>query len=159
MATITRKIEMSEENFNHCKSIAEDLEKFVDGYFKNIDGEMVEVLKDENGYLYLEHDGILYCEEGHDRYYDDGVEDLDTLEDYTVYDYFSDVLDYQFIIDADKSFRAVRVMVTYGGPNIYIDTFSGKVELYWWSEYADYSLRSDVIDLINEYFEELYNCF
>lgn len=159
MADITRTIVMNEENWKDCKNISDKMDRIIDGYFKNIDGEAVEVLTDADGYYYLEHDGIFYCEQGHKRYFDDDVEDIDSLDDYTLFEYFADVLDYSYIVNHDKSFRAVRVLVAYGGPNIYIDTFSGKVELYWWSEYAEYTLRSDVIEAINDYFEEIYNCY
>ena len=49
-------------------------------------------------------------------------------------------------------------MVACGGPNIYVDTGSKAVELYWWTDRASYSLLSETAEAITAEFEELYNC-
>lgn len=155
---ITKTITMTAENYDRCKNIADELYDLVTKLYKNFDGDWQEVLTDDDGYYYLEHDGVLYCEKGHSRYYDDGVEDLDTLEDFTVWDYVNDVLDIKYTIDSDREYFGVRLLVAFGGPNIYIDTVSGKVELYWWSDYAEYPLDRCVIEEIDNVFSEYYSC-
>lgn len=34
----------------------------------------------------------------------------------SLYDYFNDVLDYEFTINSDKTYKAVKIWVTLGGP-------------------------------------------
>lgn len=148
---------MKNENYEHVKAIALELEDIVNGYYKNVDGEPVKVESDSNGYNYLIHNGDIYCESG--STFDDGDNyDIDTLDDYTIYDYFSDVYDIEWTLNSDFSYKAVRLMVACGGPNIYINTLSGDVELYWWTETARYPMSRDVISAIDEYYEEYYEC-
>lgn len=149
---------MKNENFEHCKAIALKLEEIVNGHYKNVDGVPVKVETDSNGYDYLiDDDNNVFCESGSDYETDDSI-DIDTLEDYTIYDYFSDVYDIEWTLSSDFSYKGVRLMVACGGPNIYVDTMTRNVELYWWTESAKYSLSMDVVNAINEYFEEYYEC-
>ena len=45
-----------------------------------------------------------------------------------------------------------------GGPNIYIDSYSGEVQLYWWSERATAVIPANICDEINAVFQEFYYC-
>ena len=149
---------MKNENYEHVKGIALELEDIVNGYYKNVNGEPVKVETDDNGYNYLIDDnGDIYCETGSSLETDETF-DLDDLEDYTVYDYFSDCFDIQWTLNSDFTYKAVRIMVACGGPNIYINTLSGDVELYWWTDSERYPMSTDVINAIDEYFEEYYEC-
>lgn len=47
----------------------------------------------------------------------------------------------------------VRILVAFGGPNIYIDTFDGAVRGYWGGTQS-YPLSDNVVDTINDYFED-----
>ena len=49
-------------------------------------------------------------------------------------------------------------MVACGGPNIYVDTGSGQVELYWWGDSAKWGIDRNAVVAIDEAFEELFNC-
>ena len=55
------------------------------------------------------------------------------------------------------SFSAVKVYVTLGGPTVWIDTYRESVELRWANEESRYFLTSDVIESVNDIFEEIYN--
>ena len=79
-------------------------------------------------------------------------------EPLTLYDYFSDVLDFEYIINSDLSYKAVKVYVTLGGPTVWIDTYTKSVELRWANEQASYYLTSDIVDEIYAIWEEYYNC-
>ena len=46
----------------------------------------------------------------------------------------------------------VRILVAFGGPNIYIDTFDRVVRGYWGGTQS-YPLYNSVVDTINDYFE------
>ena len=73
-------------------------------------------------------------------------------------DYFEDCLDIEYRIGSGREFRSVRVMVTCGGPNIYVDTASKSVELYWGNAQESHPLTAYAVAAINDYFSELYEC-
>ena len=75
-----------------------------------------------------------------------------------LYDYFTNVLDFEYTINADKSYKAVRVWVTLGGPNICIDTRYNEVRGFWGSDEASAWLPSEIAEEIDNIFEEFYNC-
>ena len=74
------------------------------------------------------------------------------------YDYFNDgsILDIEWIIHNDKTYKAARVLVAFGGPNIWINTQTNEVEGYWWTD----SYKAPFVDEIglDDYLEELYSC-
>lgn len=92
------------------------------------------------------------------QYINGEIIDEETGEELALCDYFSDILDIEYIINQDLTYSAVKVYVTLGGPTVWIDTYTGAVELRWANEKASYFLLSDTIDAVNNYFEEYYNC-
>ena len=137
------------EHNEHCKSIAEELEKYVDGLMYRCPecGEIIEFddeCYDEENKSYC----CPCCGESVDCNY---------MEQLSLYDYFEDCLDIEYRCDGSKNFRSVCIMVACGGPNIYIDTGSKNVELYWWTESGRYSLSRDVVAAIDEWAEEMWN--
>lgn len=82
-------------------------------------------------------------------------------EQVTFWDYFDDVLDIVYYTRGhaqDAEVLGVRLLVAYGGPNIYIDTYRGAIELYWWTDHAECDLWREVCDEIDAVFEEVFNC-
>ena len=79
-------------------------------------------------------------------------------EAYDLYSYFSDPLDYEYTISSRGDFLGVKVWLTLGGPNIWIDTRTGYVEGRWGSDSACAWVASEICEEINSMFEELYNC-
>jgi hypothetical protein len=130
---------------NHCKHIAEELERVTNDelYACTECGEWItyEDAKDEEGYAVC----ITSC--GH-------VLDSDP-EPVNVFSWLEGVLDIEYRVGSDKEYRSSRIMVACGGPNIFIDTASSTVELYWWGERATYYIASDVCHTLDEYMEEL----
>lgn len=101
-----------------------------------------------------------YCKrvaEELEQYINGEIIDEETGEELSLYDYFADVLDFEFIINSDSTYKAVKVYVTLGGPTVWIDTYTARVELRWGSDYAAHCLLSDTVNAIDEYFEEYYN--
>lgn len=101
-----------------------------------------------------------YCKrvaEELEQYINGEITDEETGEELSLYDYFEDVLDFEFIINSDLTYKAVKVYVTLGGPTVWIDTYTACVELRWGSDYASHYLLSDTVNAIDEYFEEYYN--
>ena len=74
----------------------------------------------------------------------------------TAHEYLEHVLAIQWITNQDITNRGARVLVAFGGPNIWINTQSSEVEGYWWLDKAN-ALFTDNMGL-NDYLEEIYNC-
>ena len=137
---------MKNENRERCKAIADKREAIAEGrLYKCPDcGEYVE-------------DNSLFCECGCQ------VDLIGNNETYpwemvSFCDYFEDALDIDYITNSRKEYKACRIMVAFGGPNIYVNTWERKVELYWWTECESYSLSNDVCDAIDEWAEDYFNC-
>lgn len=135
------------ENREHCKRIAENVEAYANGEIFRCPecGEIIDTTNQEIGEKYN-------CPEC------GAVIDSDDLEQLGLYDYFDDMLDIEYRIGSDKQLRSVQIMVSWGGPNIYIDTASCNVELYWWGDRATYPIDRDVCAEIDYWAEELYKC-
>lgn len=86
------------------------------------------------------------------------VSDFGDLEFLGLYDYFSDFLDIDWILDSNREYKACRVMIACGGPNIYIDTYSGNVELYWWSDSASFPLLHEARAAVDDWAAEYWAC-
>lgn len=136
----------SRENWERCKHIADELEYYIDGNYHTCpDCGNTVYISDTVGNKFKCPD----C---------GTVNDVDDFEQLSLYDYFENMLDVDFLVNYRKEFSAVKILVAYGGPNIYISTISGSVELYWWTDSAKYYLRPDVIDAVNDWAEDYYNC-
>ena len=144
-----------DKNLEYVKEIADDLEKVATACYFMYDGELFPIdtddfsevkgcRYDEENDMYIMADGEEFCE--------GDVYPVDILE------WLGDVYDVEYTIGRDKEYRGVRLMIACGGPNIYINTNSGDVELYWWNESARYPMNRDAINMIDSIYEEIYNC-
>ena len=124
------------ENMEMVQNIVTELEKYASGAYFLHDGELFPIDYDDFNAI----EGCSYNEE---------VYILPDGEEILLVDY---------IVDSQKQFKAVRVMIAYGGPNIYIDTYSGEVQLYWLSERAAAEIPAIICDEINTVFQEFYYC-
>lgn len=88
----------------------------------------------------------------------DGEITNDDGDQMTLYDYFSDVLDFEYTVNSRKEYSSVKVWIGLGGPNVWIDTSDSYVRLAWGSEREEYPLSYYVRDEIDSIFEEYYNC-
>lgn len=86
------------------------------------------------------------------------IDDLDDLDEVNLWDYFENrPLDIEYTINSDLEYVGARIMITFGGPNIYIDTNTNRVELYWGSSKACAYIGYRTRDAIDAYFEDEYN--
>jgi hypothetical protein len=90
----------------------------------------------------------------------EGFTDTDLNHDdepMTAFDYLQDALDIEYIVSSDrKTYLGARVLVAFGGPNIWINTRTKTVEGHWWADsYSE--AYTDSIGL-DEALEELFNC-
>ena len=72
-------------------------------------------------------------------------------------DYLADALDIQYIVDSNKEYLGARVLVAFGGPNIWIDTLNNRVEGAWWSDKATVYYNHDLMG-IDDALRELWEC-
>jgi hypothetical protein len=88
--------------------------------------------------------------------FDDDVLNCDG-EPMNAFDYLQDALDIEYIVASDrKTYLGARVLVAFGGPNIWINTRTKTVEGHWWGDsYTE--AYTDRIGL-DEALEELFNC-
>lgn len=149
---------MKNENREHCKRIALELELYANGEIYRCP-ECDETFK-------------LYDEYGENYYFDENEneigkcpncghisENANDFEQQNLYDYFADCLDIEYRVGSDRDeIRSVQILVAWGGPNIYIDTATKAVELYWWGDCASYPISYDVCNEIDEWAQELWGC-
>ena len=81
------------------------------------------------------------------------AKDIDSLVD--AGKWMEDALDIEWITFQDKKFKAARVLVAFGGPNIWVNTQTNTVEGYWWNDRANAYFKENK-DL-DSYLEEVYN--
>jgi hypothetical protein len=60
----------------------------------------------------------------------------------------------EWITHQDHSYKAARLRVAGGGPNIWVNLLSHTVEGYWWGDYCTHRFEDNLG--LNEYLEELH---
>ncbi len=80
----------------------------------------------------------------------------DEGETTSLYDYISEVLDIEYTLSSSKELIGVKLWVTLGGPNIYIDTRAGEIVGHWGSDSARAWVPSEICEEITGYFEEIF---
>ena len=143
------------------QTIVETMEKYASGDFFIYNGELYPV--DEKEFCNVDGCTIrkeTVFDEVHMFYImSDGEAIFEgDIEIATIGDYFSDFYDVDFVVGSDKHYKACRVLVAFGGPNIYINTWDEQVQLEWWSEKAIADIPEGLCMAIDEFFETLYNC-
>ena len=130
------------ENTIHCKRIADDIDDYVCGRVVRCPecGEIITIDDDREKHL---------CKCGY-------IDDVDEFEQLGIYDYLDDILDIEYRVDREKELKSVQICIAWGGPSIYLDTASQKVELYWWFDRADWPLSNEAVEAIDEWAEEYY---
>lgn len=75
--------------------------------------------------------------------------DLDTL-------FWMDSLGVEFTVDEHLDYRSVRICLAYGGPNVYVDTGSGDVELSWGFDTVAVRIPWATVGAIDDWAEAVY---
>lgn len=142
--TETEREKTDRENREHCKRISDELDDYTSGRVYRCPecGELV-TMPDDVGDVYR----CPNCA---------NVDDVCEYEQQSLYDYFEDALDIEYVISSSREYSHGRVCVTWGGPSIWIDTDESAVCLYWWGDRAKYGLLSDTRDAIDDYLRELW---
>ena len=142
---------MKDENYNYCLEIARELEAIAGGDIYKCPYCHENFHLSDAEEMFDEDDGPMYtcplC----------GMQMReDELEQITMYDYFANCYDMEYVISADKEYKGIRIWIAVGGPSVWIDTTERSVKLAWWGERAECDLYSDACALIDEYGEEMY---
>jgi len=66
------------------------------------------------------------------------------------WDYLSSALDYEWLLYDDKTLKGARILVSFGGPNIWINTVTAQVEGYWGSSSVVRHYRNDALGLADK---------
>ena len=82
---------------------------------------------------------------------------LEITDSISGFDYLDDVLEIQYIVNGNKEYLGARVLVTFGGPNIWIDTLNKRVEGAWWGDKATVYYNRDLMG-IDEALREYSDC-
>lgn len=71
-----------------------------------------------------------------------------------MFDYLADNYGVTYRVGSDMEVSGVEIMVAGGGPNIYIDTNTEAVELYWWGTRASADLSEEAVRQINAWAQD-----
>tara|TARA_X000001388_G_scaffold75265_1_gene69680 strand:+ start:526 stop:915 length:390 start_codon:yes stop_codon:yes gene_type:complete len=73
----------------------------------------------------------------------------------------NEIYSIEWITTQDHNYKACRLMVAGGGPNIYVNTQTEQVEGYWWSDKFAWGFRDSINldDYFSEEFENSINNF
>ena len=85
-----------------------------------------------------------------------GGRDIDSDGEFSAFDYLQNALDIEYVIDRKGRCIGGRILVAFGGPNIWIDTRRGRVEGYWENESASATFEDGIG--LEDALEELWNC-
>lgn len=89
------------------------------------------------------------------RSYYNGEEVNDDGEQMDIYDYINkEVLDTEYILDAQLNLIGVKLYVTLNGPTAWIDTREQTVNLSWGSDKAWLYMDGDICEELNEIFSQ-----
>jgi hypothetical protein len=72
------------------------------------------------------------------------------------FDYLQDALDIQYIVSGDREYRGARVLVAFGGPNAWLNTLTGQLEVSWWSAPEYRELPAAFTRALNDALEDLW---
>lgn len=81
----------------------------------------------------------------------------DAGEEFTAYDYLGDALDIEYRVSSDGTYRSAKVLIGYGGPNVWIDTYTCSLVVAWWSAPVSKDLPTQFIDQLDEALSELWS--
>lgn len=76
----------------------------------------------------------------------------------SAFDYLTNVLDIHYVIGSDKQYKAGRVCIAFGGPTAWLNTYTGNLEVSWWSAPETRELPRTFIEQLDDALEDLYNC-
>ena len=86
----------------------------------------------------------------------DGLKIDDISGQETVSQWMEHVYSKEWITHEDHSYKAARLLVAGGGPNIWVNLHTDTVDGYWWGDHCKHSFDDNIG--LNDYLEELHSC-
>ena len=83
-------------------------------------------------------------------------EDRETIEVCPASDFMEGVYDIEWITYNDKSYKAARLLVAGGGPNIWVNLQTNTVDGYWGCDKVTWGFVDNIG--LDDYLEELHAC-
>ena len=80
----------------------------------------------------------------------------DDGEELTAFDYLEGALDIEYIVNSKGDYLGARVLVAFGGPNIWVNTRTKTVEGHWWGDSASASFKDNLG--LDDALSELWAC-
>jgi hypothetical protein len=84
------------------------------------------------------------------------VDNSEHGEDASVASWMEDVYDIEWITHRDKTYKAARLLVAGGGPNIWVNLQTNTVDGYWGCDEVNHGFVDNLG--LDEYLEELHAC-
>ena len=84
------------------------------------------------------------------------VDNSEHGEDASVASWMQDVYDIEWITHQDKTYKAARLLVAGGGPNIWVNLQTNTVDGYWGTDKCSWGFVDNIG--LDDYLEELYAC-
>ena len=99
------------------------------------------------------------CEEQLRRMCKNIAEDItagnpDDKDSRTASAWMEDVYDIEWITHKDHSYKAARLLVAGGGPNIWVNLLTNTVDGYWWGDYCTHCFGDNLG--LDDYLAELH---
>lgn len=82
--------------------------------------------------------------------------DIEQEGEFSAFDYLEGALDIEYIVNREGEYLGARVLVAFGGPNIWVDTRRGMVDGYWWNDNASASFKDNLG--LDDALSELWAC-
>ena len=84
----------------------------------------------------------------------DSISDPDKNHQETAHEWMEGVYDIEWITHKDHSYKAARLLVAGGGPNICVNLLTNTVDGYWWGDHC----KHDFIDNLglDDYLAEMH---
>ena len=76
-------------------------------------------------------------------------------ESMTAFDYLQDALDIEYIVNGKGEYLGARVLVAFGGPNIWGNTRTNTVDGHWWADSCTAKFEDNIG--LDDALEELWN--
>lgn len=96
------------------------------------------------------------CEAGYPFGYDEDRTNYGEEAELTAYDWLEDALDIEYRVSSEGEYRSARVLIGWGGPNVWVDTARHQIQVSWYSPLVELTLPDEFIDGLNEALEEIW---
>ena len=87
---------------------------------------------------------------------DDEMLEYNETNQLSAYDYLEQALDIEYRVSQDKAYRSAKILIGFGGPNVWIDTATRALVVAWWSAPVSVDLPEQFCAQLDEALEEIW---